>query len=177
MPCRGAEFTARALQRVGITVALGARHGKRMGGDEFVERGAMAVRGNVAAFRHGDLQEVASNAGQADGLRRSGTFVRGRHFLQIEVIHDKEKRGTDQNANKRAHSRIVALPVARCNRTAQRGVQETTSPFSHCISAARRESCQSPSSASARNAPPSDGRRNTTAPPLELRKTESRTSW
>src|SRR5256885_1673666 len=30
MPCRGAEFTARALQRVGITVALGARHGKRM---------------------------------------------------------------------------------------------------------------------------------------------------
>src|SRR5258708_2375842 len=37
------------------------------------ERDAMAVRGHVAAFRLGDLQEVASNAGQADGLRRSGT--------------------------------------------------------------------------------------------------------
>src|SRR5437879_9433409 len=29
MPCRGAEFTSRTFERVGITVALGARHGKR----------------------------------------------------------------------------------------------------------------------------------------------------
>src|SRR2546429_7098833 len=50
MPCRGAEFTARTFERVGITVALGARHGKRIGGDEFVERSAMAIRGDVAAL-------------------------------------------------------------------------------------------------------------------------------
>src|ERR1700688_2582270 len=91
MPCRGGEFAARTFERVGITVALGAGHGKGIGGDEFVERGAMAVRGDVAAFRLGDLEEVASNARQADGLRRSRTFIRDRHSLQIKVIYDKEK--------------------------------------------------------------------------------------
>ena len=121
MPCRGAEFTARTLERVGITVALGARHGKRIGGDEFVERSAMAIRGDVAAFRLGDLQEVASNARQADGLRRSRTFIRDRHSLQIEVIYDKEKGGTYQDADKRAHGRIVGLLAVRGKRNARRG--------------------------------------------------------
>ena len=121
MPCRGGEFTAQTLERVGITVALGAGNGKRIGGDEFVERSAMAVRGDVAAFRLGDLQEVASNARQADGLRRSRTFIGDRHSLQIEVIYDKEKGGTYQDADKRAHGRIVGLLAVRGKRNARRG--------------------------------------------------------
>ncbi len=121
MPRRGGEFTAGTFERVGITVALGARHGKRIGGDEFVERSAMAVGGDVAAFRLRDLEEVASNARQADGLRRSRTFIRDRHSLQIEVIYDKEKGGTDQNADKRAHERIVGLHAMRGKRNARRG--------------------------------------------------------
>src|SRR2546430_13304325 len=91
MPCRGAEFTARTFERVGISVALGAGHGKRIGGDQFVERSAVAVRGDVATFRLGDLEGAASNARQADGLRRGRTFIRGGHSLQIEVIYAKEK--------------------------------------------------------------------------------------
>src|ERR1700741_94787 len=75
----------------------------------------MAIGGDVAAFRLSDLQEIASNARQADGLRRSRTFIRGRHSIQIEVIYDKEKGGTDQNADKRTHGEIVSLPVAHCN--------------------------------------------------------------
>src|SRR5712664_1691195 len=118
---RGGEFTAGTFHGVGITVALGAGHGKRIGGDEFVERSAMAVRGDVAAFRLGDLQEIASNARQADGLRWSGTFIRCRHSLQIEVIHDKEKGCTNKNADKRAHERIVCLAVAYRKRSAPRG--------------------------------------------------------
>src|SRR5712692_1350313 len=58
----GSETDAGAFDRVGIAVALGAGHGKRIGGDEFVKRSAMAVGGDVAAFSLGDLQEVASNA-------------------------------------------------------------------------------------------------------------------
>jgi len=38
MPRRSGEITTGTFERVGITVALGARHGKRIGGDEFVER-------------------------------------------------------------------------------------------------------------------------------------------
>src|SRR5437660_12365418 len=81
MPRRGGEFTARTLERVGITVTLSAGHGKRIGGDEFVKRSTMAIRGDVAAFRLSDLQKVASNASQADGLRWSRAFIRGRHSL------------------------------------------------------------------------------------------------
>src|SRR5260370_36729597 len=95
----GGEFTAGTFDRVGIAVAFGAGHGKRIGGDELVERSAMAGLGDVAAVRLGDLQEVASNARQADGLRWSGTFIRCRHSLQIEVIDDKEKSSTNQNAD------------------------------------------------------------------------------
>jgi len=91
----GSESDAGTFDCVGIAVAFGAGHGKRVGGDEFAERSALAVGGDVEAFGLGDLQEVASNAGQADGLRCSRTFIRGRHFLQRELIDGKEKGGTD----------------------------------------------------------------------------------
>ena len=84
MPRRGGEITAGTFDRVGITVALRAGHGKSIGGNEFVERSAMAVGGEVAAFRLGNLQEVASNSRQADSLGWSRSAIRGRHFLQID---------------------------------------------------------------------------------------------
>ncbi len=77
----------------------------------------MAVGGDVAVFCVGDLQEVHSNAGQADGLRGSGTFIRGWHPLQVEVIDSKEKGRTDQDADKKAHGEIVGLRTARCKRS------------------------------------------------------------
>jgi len=114
------EFTAGTLDGVGIAVALGAGHGEIIGGDEFVKRSAMAVRGYVAAFRLSDLQEVASNAREADGLRWSGAAIRGRHLLQIEKVHCKEKRGTNQKAFEKAHAGIVTRPPARFKRNARR---------------------------------------------------------
>ena len=105
------ETGARTFDRVGIAVALGTGHGKRIGGDEFAQRSAFAVGGDVGAFGLGDLQEVASNAGQADGLCRSGTFIRGWHSLQRELIDGEEKGGTDEKADKSAHEKIVARPA------------------------------------------------------------------
>src|SRR6266849_1553159 len=93
------KFTAGTFNGVGISIALGAGHGKRIGGNEFLERSAMAVRGDVAAFCLGNLQEVASNARQADRLRRSRTYIRGWHPLQRKMINDEEKGGTDQKAD------------------------------------------------------------------------------
>src|SRR5260370_37730522 len=104
------ETGAGTFDCVGIAVALGAGHGKRVGGDEFAERSALAVGGDVGAFGLGDLQQVASNARQADGLRRSGAFVRGGHSLQREMINDEEKGGTDEKADKRAHERLWRGP-------------------------------------------------------------------
>src|SRR6266446_4489503 len=52
----------------------------------------MAVGGDVAVFCVGNLQEIGSDARQADGLRWSSTDVRGRHSLKIEVIHHEDTR-------------------------------------------------------------------------------------
>ena len=111
----GREFAAETFDGVGVAVAVGAGHGERVGGDEFVERSAMAVDGDVGAFRLGDLQEVASNADQADGLRGRRALVSRRHFLQKDLVNDKEKGGTYQKADKRAHEEIVARPLAHFN--------------------------------------------------------------
>jgi hypothetical protein len=113
----GSESDAGTLDCVGIAVALGAGHGKRVGGDEFAERSALAVGGDVEAFGLGDLQEIGSNTSQADGLRRSRTVIRGGHPLQGEFIDYKEKGCTDQKANKRAHKRIVARPETQFKRS------------------------------------------------------------
>ncbi len=116
----GRETGARTFNGIGIAVAFGAGDGKGAGGDEFVERSALAVGGDVDAFGLGDLQEIGSNTGQADGLRRSRTVIRGGHPLQREFIDYKEKGCTDQKANKRAHERIVAQALLHFKRGARR---------------------------------------------------------
>ncbi len=112
------EIQARTFNGVRVAVTLGAGHGKSIGGDEFVERSALGVGGDVGAFGHGDLQEVASNASQGDGLRRSGAFIGGRHPLQRELIDGEEKGGTDKKADKSAHEKIVTRPGIRFKRGA-----------------------------------------------------------
>src|SRR5690348_15759576 len=102
----GREFAAETFDGVGVAVALGAGHGKRTGGHELVERSAMTVDGDVGAFRLGDLQEVATNADQGDGLCGRRALVSRRHFLQKEVVNDEEKGSTYQKADKRAHEEL-----------------------------------------------------------------------
>jgi len=79
----------------------------------------MAVGGDVGAFRLGDLQEVASNADQSDGLCGCRALVGRRHSLQKEVVDHEEKGGTNQKADKRAHEQIVARPVAHFKQSAR----------------------------------------------------------
>lgn len=76
-----AEIVAGAFDGIQITVASGARHRERIGRDELVERGAMAVRGDVSALRLGDLQKVAAYTREADGLGRGRAFIGTRHLL------------------------------------------------------------------------------------------------
>jgi len=93
------ETIAGTLDFIRVAVALGAGHGNRPGGNEFAERSALAVDSDVAVFGIGNLQKVHSNARQTDGLCGGRTFVHGGHSHQTEVIHHKEKGGTNENAN------------------------------------------------------------------------------
>src|ERR1700674_2233390 len=67
----------------------------------------MTVRGDVAALCLSDLEKVAADAGEADRLGGSRTFVRRWHLLQGKVINAKKKSGCHQNPCKSAHCRIV----------------------------------------------------------------------
>ena len=93
------ETITRTLDFIRIAIALGVGHGNGLGGNEFAERSALAVNGDVAVFGIGNLQKIHSNARQTDGLRGGRAFVRGRQPQQTEVIHHKEKGGTDENTN------------------------------------------------------------------------------
>jgi hypothetical protein len=105
---RDCEIAAGTFDGVGVAVALGAGHVEIVGRDELTERSAIAIRSDVATFGLGDLEEVAANADQADGLRWSRAAIRGWHLLQVDAIDDKEKSGRNHNAQNRAHSEIVA---------------------------------------------------------------------
>ena len=78
----------------------------------------MAIGGDEAMFRVGNLQQVHSDPRQADSLRGGRALIRRRHPFQIEVIRDKKDRGTDENPEKEAHRKIVARCVARRKRNA-----------------------------------------------------------
>src|SRR5437868_7331145 len=42
------EVCSATLDRVGVAIALGSRHGERAGGDKFVQQDALPILGNVA---------------------------------------------------------------------------------------------------------------------------------
>jgi len=102
------KIASGAFDGVGVAVAVGAGHVEIVGRDELAERSAIAIRSDVTAFGLGDLEEVAANADQADGLGRGCAAIRGGHLLQIDAIDNKEKSGRNHNAQNRAHSEIVA---------------------------------------------------------------------
>ena len=69
MACASRETISGAFDFIGIAVAPGACHGNGLSGNEFAERNALAVDGDVAVLRIGNLQKIHPNASQADGLR------------------------------------------------------------------------------------------------------------
>ena len=78
-----------AVERVGVAIALGLAHRDRVGGDEFVDVGAVIVEGQEATLGLRDLEEIAANAGQADRLCGRGAGVSGRQLLQRVFVDDE----------------------------------------------------------------------------------------
>ena len=70
------EFgAAAAMDLVGVAIAFSSGEIYEAGGGEFIERDAVRVGGDIGALGLRDLREVHANAGQADGLRWSGSGV------------------------------------------------------------------------------------------------------
>lgn len=111
---RGAKVASGTLDRIGVTVSLGPRHGQRIGRNEFVQSRAMPVLRDVAALRLGNLQKISANAGEAYGLRWRGAFVSDRHFFEVEMIDAKQKRCGDENRDEGTHRGSLALSRTAC---------------------------------------------------------------
>jgi hypothetical protein len=134
VPRRRSEIAARTFDRVRVTVALVAEHRQGIGGGQVVQRSAVPVRRDVPPFRLRDLQKVAADARQADGLGRRRSLVRRGHLLQIKMINTEENRGRNQNSNKSTHTRIVALADASRKQSAAPSVLGNNGllfPFAH----------------------------------------------
>src|SRR5215831_8726623 len=107
MARRHFEVCTETFDRVGISIAPGARHGKGPGGDKFVERSAMAIQSNVTALGLSDLQQVHTNAGQADRLRWSRALVCCWHLLEIVMEDGVDHSSSDKNGSQCLHKTIL----------------------------------------------------------------------
>jgi hypothetical protein len=101
------EVWAGAVDRVGVAVALGTGHGERAGRDQVFERGALAVERNVAAFGVGDGEEVAADAGEADGLCWGRAGIGGGEFLERVRVEAQENSGDHHEADQCAHEELL----------------------------------------------------------------------
>ncbi len=84
----------------------------------------MAVLRDVAALGLRNLQEVASDSGEADCLCGRGAFVGSRHFLEVVVIHAKQKGAGDENRNQGTH-KVIVCPAPKAGKSTARGVPNT----------------------------------------------------
>jgi hypothetical protein len=98
---------AGAVDLITVPVAPAVRHAKRTGGHQLVQRGTVAIQGDVAALGLRDLKQVSSNAGQADGLRGSGAGISRGHFRQIEAVDPEKESSYNKKNGKGAHAKIV----------------------------------------------------------------------
>jgi Stage II sporulation protein E (SpoIIE) len=172
MARRRRETIAGTLDFVRIAVAFGAGQGNRLGGNEFVERNALAVNGDVTVFRISNLQKVHSNARQTYGLCGGRAFVRGRQPQQTEVIHHKKKGGTNQDANQEAHPIILARAKAQFKGSDRAScIRKQWPPFPSRIAGALLDFFVSPNFPLRCDAGPSKNEMNTIAP-LELQALE-----
>lgn len=103
------ELLARAVNRVGVAISPGARHGQVTGRSEFAERSATTIQGDESALGGGDLQQVRADSSQGDGLRWSGAFVGRRHLLKVVVKDCIGDSGSDENGSQGLHGAIFIL--------------------------------------------------------------------
>jgi hypothetical protein len=74
----------------------------------------MAVLRDVAPLRLGNLQKIAADASETDGLRRGRAFIGHRHLLEIVVIDAKQKGTRNENRDQSTHSRSLAPGRSAC---------------------------------------------------------------
>ena len=104
----GGKVTAGAFNGVGIAVALGAGHGQGIGGDEFIESGALAIEGDVRTLGLGNLQKVAANSSQADGLGGGGAFIGDGHLFDGIKIDATGNGSNNEKTGKSTHKKSLA---------------------------------------------------------------------
>lgn len=103
------EIGAGAIYLIRVTVAAGPAHGHGAGGNEFVQGRAFPVQSDVGPFRLSDLQKIATNSGETNGLRRRSPGVRRGHFFQVDLVHpEKDGRG-NQHQCEGTHDSILRL--------------------------------------------------------------------
>jgi len=86
----------------------------------------MAVQREESPFCLRNLQEIAADAGQADRLCGGGALVGRRHFLEIVVIHAKQKGTCDEKRDQGTHDLIVFPTLAACKYLALARAEEGT---------------------------------------------------
>lgn len=95
--CRGGRKSARRSgDRVRVTVAAGARHGKRTTGDKQIERSVAAILRVVGALGLRDRQQVHLHAGQRD-LLRYGRAGRWRCLLEKVIVDAQRNHRYDES--------------------------------------------------------------------------------
>jgi len=88
------EVGAGAIHLVRVTVAAGPAHGHGARGNEFVQSRAFSIQSHVGPFRLSDLQKIATNPGETNGLRGRRSGIRCGHFFQVDLVHpEKDGRG------------------------------------------------------------------------------------
>ena len=107
MPRCRLELHAGALDRVRVSIAPGAWQREGIRGNQLVQRNTTAVQGDIGEFRLRDLQQIAADAGQGDGLRRSGALIGGGHLLEIVVESAIENADGHKNDGQAFHTGIV----------------------------------------------------------------------
>ena len=85
-----------AADFVRVATAFGAREICGTGRREFVEGGAMADRNDIGTLSLGDLVEIHSNVGKADGLGWSSAGIGGGQLLDVKEIDATHDGGSDE---------------------------------------------------------------------------------
>jgi hypothetical protein len=127
--CSRREVITGTLYRVRITVSFRTRHAHSARSEEFVHRFAMTVDTDASTLGLCYLQQVHPHPGDADCLRRSSSFRRGGHFLEIKKIDTPQKTDSDQQRDENLHTEIVEREGVGCNPGVRRRAEGNNSPL------------------------------------------------
>lgn len=109
-----------ALDFVGVAIAAGFGDDEAAGRGQVVERSAIAVEGDVAAFGLGDLEEVHAHAGETDGLGGGGALIGDGHLPEVILVHAEKDGGGYEDDGQYAHEQSVICQSASRNGRARR---------------------------------------------------------